>query len=157
MATTVAWSLTTRQAWGLWSIAASRPPADADGLYNRALLFEYYNSGSDYDNPEILTLQGIPYGNYSVYVYFSSDNADRDGTISLGKVTYDFSTLGPSAISGNKALLISATDTTGANPNANYAVFSGLSGDTQTVTLNIGKGGGIAAFQIVAASSSLQR
>jgi guanyl-specific ribonuclease Sa len=151
-ATTVAYSLITKLEWGAWSIASSLPARDADGAYNRVMMWEYDNSGSDYDNPETLSLRGIPYGSYDLYVYFSSDEAGRAGTITLGAATYDFATVGLAAISGDNALLIPTTDTTGVNPTADYAVFSALTGDAQTVTVNIRKGGGISAFQIVATS-----
>lgn len=148
-ATTVTYSLITKSEWGAWSIDSSPPARDANGSYNRAMIWEYDNSGSDYDNPEMLSLKGIPYGNYDLYVYFSSDEAGRAGTITLGAVTYDFATVGLAAISGDNALLVSTTDTTGVNPTADYAVFSALTGDAQTVAVDIRKGGGISAFQIV--------
>jgi hypothetical protein len=44
---------------------------------------------------------------------------------------------------------IQTTDTTSANPGANYAEFTGLSGSSQTFTMTI-PGGGIAGMQIVA-------
>lgn len=149
VATSLAYSLTTPSAWGGWAISGTTPAQDADGSYNMAMLNEYYNSASDYGNPETLSLTGVPYAQYNLYVYFSSDTAGRSGTITLGSTTYDFVTEGSAAIGGPNALFAQSTDTTGANPSANYVIFSGLTGDS-TATLNIGTGGGISGFQVVA-------
>lgn len=149
-ATSVAYSLTTPSAWGGWHISSTTPAQDANGSYNMIMLNEYYNSASALGNPETLSLSGITYGQYNLYVYFSSDTAGRTGTIALGGTTYDFSTEGPAAIAGPNAALSQSTDTSGANPTADYVVFSGLTGASQTVNLAIGNGGGISAFQIVA-------
>ena len=47
---------------------------------------------------------------------------------------------------------IQTTDTGSGNPGANYAVFSGLSGSSQTITLANASGGmGIAGMQITPA------
>ena len=101
----------------------------------------------------------MPYAAYDLYVYFSSDAAGRHGTITDGKsgIAYGFSTVGQAAISGANAVLIPTTDTTGANPPANYAVFSGLAGSSDTLTLNLPEGGGIAGFQIIARVDSGHR
>ena len=102
----------------------------------------------------MLSITGIPYSTYNLIVYFSSDTASRAGTISDANagITYDFSTIGPSSVSGTNAILLQTTDTTGANLLANYAIFSNLSGSSDTLTLSIPNGGGIAGFQIVGAS-----
>ncbi len=103
--------------------------------------------------PEVFNISGISYSIYDLIVYFSSDVANRTGTILDGNsgITYDFSTVGQPAISGANAILTQTTDTTAANPTADYAVFSGITGSSDTLTLNIANGGGIAGFQIVAA------
>jgi PKD repeat protein len=113
----------------------------------------YANTSSGI-GPEIFTISGIPYSSYDLYVYLSSDMVGRTGTITDGNsgTTYDFLTIGQPAVSGINAVLIQTTDTTGANPAADYAVFYGLTGSSDTLTLNIANGGGIAGFQIVAAS-----
>ena len=59
--------------------------------------------------------------------------------------------MGSAAISGANALFTQTTDTTGANPTADYAIFSGLTGSSQTITsTGAGGSGGIAGFQIIA-------
>lgn len=153
-ATTISYTLATTQTWGGWNTAANlgaTPPSqDADGSYNMLMLFQYLNSAPNFGNPETLSLSGISYGQYDLYVYFSADTAGRQQSITLGSTTYDFSTEGPAATSGVNALLTQSTDTTGAYPTADYVVFSGLTGGLQTVNLNSQNGSGITAFQIVA-------
>lgn len=148
-------SFTIAGTWGPWGIGASGYGSpDADGSYNRTLLGGYANTSSGI-GPETFSITGIPYTNYDLVVYFSSDTAGRTGTISCSGsgATYDFTTIGPSSVSGASAILSQTTDTSGANPSANYAVFPNLSGGSETLTLNIPLGGGIAGFQIVAAVS----
>ncbi len=148
-ATTISYTLATTQTWGGWQTGAT-PSQDADSSYNKLMLNQYLNSATAFGNPESLSLSGISYSSYNLYVYVSSDTAGRTGSLTLGSTTYDFSTEGPAAISGANAVLALSTDTTGANPTANYVVFSGLTGGSQTVSLDIPNGGGISAFQIVA-------
>jgi hypothetical protein len=140
--------------WGAWQITAVGG-ADADGTYNRRLLGGYANTSSGVE-PEVLSITGIPYSTYEVIVYFSSDTAGRAGTIRSADagLTYDFTTIGPASVNGTNAVLTQTTDTTGANPLANYAVFANVSGSSEALTLNIPSGGGIAGFQIVASSGS---
>lgn len=141
-----------------WHIQSSAPGQDADGSYNRNLLNGYLNSGPAAWGPSItnsyVSLSQIPYSVYDIYVYFSSDTAGRNGSVSDGSTTYYFSTLGSASISGANALFTQTTDTLGVNPGANYAIFAGLSGASQTLTLNMLSGndqwGGIAGFQVVA-------
>jgi hypothetical protein len=148
-ATTIAYTLATPQTWGGWQIGAT-PSQDADGSYNKLMLNQYLNSAPNYGNPESLSLSGISYGQYDLYVYFSSDAAGRNQSITLGSTTYDFSTVGAPATSGANAVLTQSTSTTGAYPMADYVVFSGLTGGSQTVNLDSQNGSGISAFQIVA-------
>ena len=145
------------QAWGFWSVQGSTPGQDADGSYNRNLLNGYLNAGPAGWNPPVttsfVTLSSIPYAQYDIYVYFSSDTAGRTGTLSDGTTTYDFSTAGPASVSGANAVFTQTTDTGTLYPTANYAVFSGLTGSSQTITespLVRDAWSGIAGFQIVA-------
>lgn len=139
-----------QNSWNYWSIQGSQMGVDGDGTWNRALLIGYNNKGSS-EAPGLSTvsLSTIPYAQYDLYVYFSSDTAGRAGTVNVGSTTYDFSTLGLPSISGANAVLTPTTDTGGANPGADYAVFSGLSGASQTINVSIPNWGGIAGFQIV--------
>ena len=141
-----------------WGILGSHPGADANGSYNRELLNGYLNSGPAAWGPSItnsyVSLSQIPYSVYDIYVYFSSDVAARDGSVSDSSTTYYFSTLGSAEISDANAMFTQTTDTLGTNPGADYAIFTGLTGTSQTLTLNMLSGndqwGGIAGFQVVA-------
>ena len=146
------------QAWGFWSIQGSAPGQDADSTYNRNLLNGYLNAGPAGWGPPVtnstIALSQIPYGQYNLYVYFSSDVAGRIGSISDVTTVYDFTSMGPAEISGANALFTQTTDTLGNNPSADYAVFSGETANSLTVTCNALGGNdqwlGIAGFQIVA-------
>jgi hypothetical protein len=141
-----------------WSIQGGAPGQDADGSYNRNLVNGYLNSGPAGWGPPItnsyVSLSQIPYAQYDVYVYFSSDAAGRNGLVTDGTTSFSFSTLGAASVSGANALLVPTTDIANGNPGANYAVFSGLTGSSQTLTVNPTSGNdqwlGIAGFQVVA-------
>lgn len=142
-----------------WNIQGTHPGLDGDGTSNKELLNGYLNAGPAAWNPAItsssVTLSQIPYPNYDIIIYFSSDGADREGTVSDGTTTYHFKTLGAASISGTNAVLAQATDTTtaGYSTAGNYAIFSGLSGVTKTLTVQMrdnDEWGGIAGFQVVA-------
>lgn len=137
--------------YGAWGIAPISAGPDGDGTYNRTMLDGYANTASGI-GPEQFAITGIPYATYDMLVYFSSDTAGRAGAINDANagITYDFTTVGQPEISGNTALLIQSMDTTGANPTADYVEFLNVSGSSDTLTLNIPNGGGIAGFQIVA-------
>lgn len=141
-----------------WSIQGSHPGTDADGSYNKEILNGYLNSGPAGWNPPLthsaVTLSEIGYSSYDIVVYFSSDVAGREGYVTDGTTTFYFNTLGPASIASANALFVQATDTTenGYTAAANYAVFSGLSGASQTLTVqmrDLEEWGGIAAVQLV--------
>lgn len=158
--TTAGFTVTgTYGGWGIFGFGT----VDGDATYNRTLLGGYANTASGV-GPEVFSITGIPYYQYNLIAYFSSDTAGRTGTVACASagVTNDFTTLGPLSVgystnsSGGLgtqqttiATLTQTTDTTGANPMANYAVFTNLSGSSQTLTLSIPNGGGLAGFQIV--------
>ena len=138
-------SLTFGDQYGAWGIGGVSGP-DADGTYNKSIFDGYANTAT----MDTLSLSGISFSQYNIIVYLSSDVDGRVGTISDGPTTYDFSTVMRNQVNNDpNVTFIQTTDTTSANPGANYAVFSGLTGASQTLTLNIG-GGGIAGMQIVA-------
>jgi hypothetical protein len=145
-------SFTISGSWGTWRTSATSPGQDANTTYNRNLLNGYANTSSGI-GPEVLAITGIPYPVYNLIVYLSSDTASRTGTIadSVTATTYDFTTIGPAAISGANAVLTQSTDTGGLNPSANYVIFSNVGSSSDTLTLNVPVGGGISGFQIVAA------
>lgn len=140
----------TTSADSIYAIQFSDPGSDADGTSNKRLLNGYLNAGSAAGTTTTkFTLTNIPYASYNIIAYFSSDTAGRAGTVNVGTTTYDFSTIGAPEISGTNALFTQTTDTTGINPSADYAVFTGLSGTSETITTNIPAFGGLAGFQVV--------
>jgi hypothetical protein len=141
-----------------WSIQGSGPSLDSDGSANKRLLNGYLNSGPAPWGPSItdsyVSLSQIPYAQYDIYIYFSSDAADRPGYVTDGVTSYYFNTLGAASIAGGNALFAQTLETSSLNhPGANYAVFSGLSGAAQTIRVQMEQDdmwGGIAGFQVVA-------
>lgn len=141
-----------------WRIQNSHPGTDADGSYNKELLNGYLNAGPAGWSPPItsssVALTEIPYAGYSVIVYFSSDAANREGQVTDGTTTYYFSTVGAPSIAGANATFTRTTQTDDSSyPVANYAIFSGLSGASQTITVQMrdnDEWAGIAGFQVVA-------
>lgn len=142
-------------------ITSPNPAQDADGTYNRDMLNGFLNAGPATWSPPVtqdsVSLNNIPYSQYNIYVYVSDDTAGRVALVSNGSLTYDLSTMGSAAISGANASFIQSSDTSGANPGADYVVFTGLTGSAQTLTVTPGDQSpadaawvGFAAFQIVA-------
>lgn len=143
----------TAVGFGLFSVVGAAPGQDADTTWNRNMLNGYSNAGATV-SPAVSTMSisdisATLLDGYSIYVYFSSDVAGRTGTVSDGTTTFDFSAVGAASVTGPNALLTPTVSTTGLNPTANYAVFAGLTGDTQTITVDIPDFGGLAGVQIV--------
>jgi len=139
--------ITTSTAF-LFSIGGA-PGQDADGTWNKSMLNGYLNSGST-SSPAVssFTVAEIPYARYHIYVYFGADDASRTGTVSDGTTTYDFNVL-DNMVAGANALFAQTTSTGGAQPEANYAVFSDLTGSSQTITADVPAFGGLSGIQIV--------
>lgn len=110
-----------------------------------------------------LSLSQIPFSSYDVYVYLAVDSGGRTANISNGTTTYTYQ-----AITNPNNVFVGATNTTGGTtggggftigPAANYALFSGMTGASFTITnyrtsnSEFGPGQGIAGFQIVDASA----
>jgi len=142
------WTVNNPQTW---------PGMDADGTYNRHLLNGYLNAGyANWGPPQTFSrvvISEIGHPSYDVIVYFSSDVSGRAGDVTDGTTTYSFNTVGPASVTGANAVFAQTTDTAGTYATtANYAVFSGLSGPSQTITVQMrdtDAWGGIAGFQIV--------
>ena len=154
----------TYSAVSSWNIQGIHPGIDADGTGNKELLNGYLNAGFAAWNPPVtkssVTLSQIPHGYYDLIVYFSSDVAGREGEVTDGRGVFFFSTLGPASISGENAQLVQTTQqTAGTWPAANYAIFSGLTGSSQTISVQMrdtDEWGGIAGFQVVPKPDPLQ-
>ena len=155
--TTLDISYASYNTWTVNEPSPANPGQDADGTYNRELLNGYLSAGPAAWNPSItdsqVVISQIPYTTYDIIVYFSSDGAGREGDVTAGSTTYSFKTIGPTSVSGSNAVLTPTTDSAGTyTTTANYAVFSGLSGTTQTVRVQMrdnDEWGGIAGFQVV--------
>ena len=138
-------TLTLAGGYGAWGIGGATQ--DPNGTYNSALFSGYYNLTAG-----TLSLGSIPYAQYDLYVYFSSDTDARTGTISDGTTTFSFSTDARAKVDAHSNFAFAqTTDTVGGNPSADYAVFSDLTGASKTLSLSVTGGGGFAGVQIVAA------
>ncbi|MEO5715458.1 MAG: PEP-CTERM sorting domain-containing protein [Luteolibacter sp.] len=141
-----------------WSIQGNHPGVDGDGSYNKELLNGYLNAGPAGWGPPItassVAISQISYASYNIIVYFSADAAGREGLATNGASTYYFNSLGAASLAGANAALTRTTSTTTADyAGANYAIFSGLTGSSQTITVQMrdnDEWGGIAGFQVVA-------
>ncbi|MBB5350868.1 hypothetical protein HNR46_001102 [Haloferula luteola] len=140
--------ITTASNSGSWS-QGGHPGQDTDTTYNREMLNGYLNgTGANSSSVEI---SQVPYAVYDLYVYFASDDHARSGTVTDGTTTFSFGVL-DGMVSGGNALLVETTDTGTGYPEANYAVFRGLTTSSVTLStsfMNAGEYGGIAGFQVV--------
>ena len=108
-----------------WAIQFSHPGADLDGTWNKEMVNGYLN-GTGAAGVSIAMTE-IPFTTYDVYIYLTADDAARTATVTDGVTTYSFGVL-DNMIAGDNALLVQTTDTAFGYPEANYAVFSGLTG-----------------------------
>ncbi len=138
-------TLTLGGGFGAWGIGGVSSP-DGDGSTNKAIFDGYYNSLTS-----TMTVGNIPFAEYNVYVYFSSDADGRTGTVSDATTTYSFSTMAVAATAGSNAIFTQTTDMGAGNPSADYAVFSSLTGASQTFTITSipSNGMGFSGIQIV--------
>jgi fibronectin-binding autotransporter adhesin len=96
-----------------------------------------------------VNLAGIPYGNYSVYVFSQDATAGHDSTLNVGSSTYYFS-------AGSLNSFVQVTNSNSASyPIGNYAVATGLTGASQTLTISSTTDTGFSGFEIVNTTNSL--
>lgn len=141
-----------------------RPAQDANGTYNMQMLNGYLNAGPASWAPPItnsyVTISNIPYSNYDVVVYFSSDTSGRELIISDGAVSNYCSAEGGAAeVEGTNALFLPAANTNRALfPPADFAFFPGQTNSSITLTTYPMSGNdqwlGISAFQVIQASNA---
>ncbi len=75
------------------------------------------------------TISNIPYTNYSIYAYMADSTSGNNEAVSLGGTTYYYGTT-------NSASYMQITNTNSGNyPTGNYVVATGLTGSTQTATV----------------------
>lgn len=138
---------------GTWNINGfAHRGQDSNGTWNNELLTGYLNSGAPTGAGGAgVVLTDIPYSLYDIYVYFNSDVDTRTGTVNVGASTYAFKAAGAAGSFGGdgNATFFEATALTTSSDTANYAVFSGLTGASQTITVDIPEFGGLAGFQLV--------
>ena len=138
--------------WIVWDWA--HPGQDSNGSWNNEMLNGYLNGGGE-ENSVSITLSEIPYAAFDVYVYVVSDDATRTGTVTDGTTTYSFGVLDSMINPEGDALLVQTTNISGSNPEANFAVFSGLTESSYTFSTSFYDStgafsyGGIAGFQVV--------
>lgn len=138
---TVSW-----ESWNAWNTDNAVSNGD------NKLMNGYIDNNAD--NPQItFSVGGLPSaiadGSYDVIAYIGSDGNGRTGTITDGTTTYSYSTFSQQA-GGFPGTYVQTTDTAAGNPDANYAVFSGLTGPDFTLTLDRGSNNsGIHGVQIV--------
>ncbi len=136
---------------------SSQPdPATPYGRLFNSFIFGRDTGVAGQDPDSSITLTGIPYASYDVYVYFGSESDNRIGTISSSSAgtTYSFTT---DVNTGSPGSYLQTTDTGTAYPQANYAVFSGQTGGTFDVTVTVGalqNSMGIYGIQVVDTSGA---
>ena len=104
-----------------------------------------------YSDIDISGIDTFAFGaEYDLYVYFGSDGNGRTGKVALQDgETYSYSTFSQQG-GGFPGSYIRTEDVGDGNPNANYAIFEGLSGDTQTLQIIRGSNNsGFHGIQIV--------
>ena len=114
---------------GAWSSGPS-----PDTPYGR--LFNSFIYGNNTTDPNAnVTITGIPYSSYDVYVYVGSETNGRNGSLTSTSAgtTFSFET---QAVTASPGSFIETTVDTG-NPIANYAVFRGQTSSTFDVTSTV--------------------
>ena len=107
--------------------------------------------GGGYADATISGIEAFTFGaSYDLYVYFGSDGNGRTGKIALQDgETYSYSTFSQQG-GGFPGSYLRTEDTGDGNPNANYALFEGLEGDSQKIEIIRGSNNsGIHGIQIV--------
>lgn len=137
------------EAWNAWNTDNGVSNGD------NKLMNGYLDNNAD--NPTVtFSVSGLPAdiadAGYDVIAYFGSDGNGRTGTVTDGTSTYSYSTFSQQGATFPEAY-VRTTDTADGNPEANYAVFSGLSGADFTLMLNRGSNNsGLHAIQVVSPS-----
>ena len=142
-AAAAAWS-----AYGTWNSAANgTATGDAKLMYG-------YTDPVWGDWTADVTVSGIPYDSYDVYVYVGSNNVGALGKVTDGTTTYYYEngSYNPGGDEFQAADYLLTTDIVddGVSPLANYAVFGNLTGDSVSVSVSSDGGvTGIYGVQIV--------
>ena len=96
-----------------------------------------------------VNLTGIPYSNYSIYAISSDATPNHQNALTIGANTYYFT-------AGSASTFSQITNSNSASyPVGNYAVATGLSGASQTVTISGTPDTGFSGFEIVNTANSM--
>ncbi len=103
-----------------------------------------------------ISVTGIPYGTYDVYFYMADDGAARGGSFTVGSTTY-YLRGGAGTPTSSGTGYVQSSDTTfnsGADTQANYVKFTGLSGTLTATFTAVNQGDSVQrlkfpGFQIV--------
>ncbi|MDX2176414.1 MAG: glycosyl hydrolase [Candidatus Sumerlaeia bacterium] len=134
-----------------WQAQASWQAFTPGAGQNENLMDGYLAVGSeefDYD----ITVTGIPYASYDVYVYFGNNSMGADGNLRLngGGTQFFYRTAGIlPAFTGFQRVTARTSE---APQDGNYALFEGVAGGTlviQQANVNGGQDSGVMGFQIV--------
>lgn len=122
---------------GDWSVGGSKPNADATMLNG-------YVNGQGVDSAHVYVQDLNPGYDYTVYLYFNSDNGTRVGAAHDDDETYYFG-MNPESASSGTYLQATATDASGFGIDANYAVFSVTGVTDQSFYTSVFSSDGVAA------------
>ncbi|YCM42145.1 family 20 glycosylhydrolase [Verrucomicrobiaceae bacterium 227] len=95
-----------------------------------------------------LTFSNIPFGSYSVVVYYGNNEGPSSSTLTVGSQTLTITTGNTAQASFETKGYLKGTEANPATP-TNYAVFEGVLGNQLTVSLSGANNNGISAVQIV--------
>ena len=131
------------------------------GLSNpNDFMYQVGTAGKRAPGQASITITGIPYASYDIYVYVSAEGIDAgtDGKITIGSTSYYFHPVVFDGSTFTKATRTAVPSPIGTAPVANYCQFQSLSGASQTITAeSIGatdNGAAICGFQIVQAAGA---
>lgn len=156
-ATTASASWSSADVWGAFGASQSSPDLQ--------MLNGYIDTHHQTLTSASVTVSNVPYTSYEVIAYFNSDHANTGsspsfGNVNIGSTTYYFTAIGPVSADYSPSPYTQTTTTTdpgaaSSSDLADYAVFTGLSGSSFTLTAsaeglsNSGNNLGITGFQIV--------
>jgi len=132
-----------------WGGALNAWSTNNTGNGDEDLMRDYLDNGNEW-----VTFTGLPAAytsaGYDVYVYFGAESGDGDrtGKYSDGTMTYSYGVFSHSKSFPTQYTL--TTDTGSGYPNANYAIFSGLTAASFTITQTYQNGNnGMHGIQVV--------
>ncbi len=154
--------------WGVYGSSQSDP--------NLQLLNGYLDNHHQTNSPAVLTVSNIPYSTYEVIAYVNSDHLNTASNASYGNIalsgattgngTYYYTAVGPVSYTaaqltaGAEYIQTTATsDALKSNPVADYAIFTGVTGSSFTLTnsaegaAGTGDNTGLTGIQIVETSA----